>query len=99
MDVEIYGVEAGDFRCSGCIYAKSVFDCVGIKYTFHKVLTRGKNQMPEYNMELINQLVKKAKLPYKPTTYPIIFIDDKIVSVRNLRDYLKELGYNFDELD
>lgn len=96
MVIDIYGVEAEDYRCGGCLTAKQLFDECGLTYTFHKVLTRGSDGLPQYNLELIDELRKRAHLPNRQIMYPIIFIDDTIVRVKNLKTHLTDLGYNID---
>lgn len=96
MKAEIYGVDESDFRCGGCMTAKKLFTEAGIEFKFNKVLVRGQDDFPEYNIEIIDALVKRAKFPNRQITYPIIFIDDKIVRIKNLQSTLYELGYDVD---
>lgn len=96
MKIEIYGVEADDYRCGGCITAKKLFEDVGLAYEFKRVLTRGADNFPEYDIELIDELVKRAKFPNRQISYPVIFIDDSIVRLKNLRDFLYDKGFDVD---
>lgn len=96
MIVDIYGVDEEDFRCGGCITAKRLFDEAGIDFTFHKVLSRDENSFPKYDLAVIDDLVKRAKFPNRQITYPVIFINDEIIRVKNLQLHLYELGYDVD---
>lgn len=96
MRAEIYGVDEVDFRCAGCMAAKKLFTEAGIEFEFHKALVRNSDNFPEYNLDIIDSLVKRAKFGSRQITYPVIFIDDKIVRIKNLQSTLYELGYDVD---
>lgn len=96
MKAEIYGVDESDFRCGGCIAAKRLFGEAGIEFEFHKVVTRGEDDFPVYNTDLIDSLVKRAKFPNRQIMYPVVFIDDNIVRIKNLQSMLYEMGYDVD---
>lgn len=96
MIVDIYGIDESDFRCGGCITAKRLFDEAGIKYTFYKVLEKDENSFPKYNLDVIDALVKRANFNSRQITYPIVFIDDEIIRIKNLQQHLYELGYDVD---
>lgn len=98
MKIDIYGVDEIDFRCGGCITAKRLFKEAGLDYNFHKVLTKGSTMIPDYNLEIIDALVKRAKFPNRQITYPVIFIDDEIVRIKNLQLYLYERGFDVDPI-
>ena len=96
MKAEIYGVDETDFRCAGCLAAKKLFTEAGIEFEFNKVLTRGPDDFPVYNLETIDSLVKRAKFPNRQIVYPVVFIDDTIVRIKNLQATLYEMGYDVD---
>lgn len=97
MNIEIYGIDEADFRCGGCRLAKQLFDEAGLNYTFNKVLIKDKDGFPYYEKEVIEKLAKRAKFSSLRIAYPVIFIDNVLINIKNLREFLIEAGYDVEE--
>lgn len=96
MKVEIYGVDESDFRCSSCVLAKKLCNEAGIEFEFNKVVTRGADDLPEYDYTILDALVTRAKFPNRSINYPVIFVNDEIVRIKNFQRVLYEAGYDVD---
>lgn len=95
--IEIYGVSEEDYRCHACMEAKKIVEEAGLDYTFTKVLSKGeKDGMPVYDRPTIEALAKRAKFQSLNIRYPVIFINDQIVRIKNLRSHLFKMGYDVD---
>lgn len=92
--IDIYGIHEDDFLCFSCKEAKRICKEVGLEYNFIRVLSKGPDGMPKYDLEVIDSLVVRAKLPSRRIVYPIIFIDNHIARVHTLREVLVNLGYD-----
>lgn len=94
MVIEIYGIDETDFRCGGCIETKRILDSISAPYDFYKVVTKDENDFPTYNFDRLDELQKRGKFPTRAIRYPVIFIDDKIVRLKNLKTTLIDMGYD-----
>lgn len=99
MKIEIYGIDETDFRCGGCIEAKRILKACNLEFDFLKALTRNENDFPTYNLDVIDQLQKRGKFPTRSIQYPVIFIDDHIVRLKNLKIFLEDAGIDTSEVD
>lgn len=91
MIVEIYGIDESDFKCSGCIFAKNIFDEHSIKYEFKRIIKKV-NGNPEYDKSLLSELAKRVK--FTTLLLPYIFIDNTLVKISNLKDFMISKGYD-----
>lgn len=96
LKIDIYGIHEDDFHCYSCRDAKRICDEAGLDYNFIRVLTKGEDGLPKYNLDVIDALVKRAKLPSRKVVYPVIFVNDHIARINTLRPILTELGYDVD---
>lgn len=94
MNIIIYGIEESDFRCGGCIEAKRLLDSVNLPYEFKRIVTRN-DGFPEYNKELMSELGTKIK--FTVLLLPYIFIDDELVKISKLKEFLESKGYEIDD--
>lgn len=95
MNVVIYGIDENDFRCGGCLEAKRILDGLDISYEFKRIIKR-KDNFPDYDKELLAELSKRIK--YTTLLLPYIFIDDEMVKISKLKQFLSDKGYDTEDL-
>lgn len=96
MIVEIYGIDEADYRCAGCIFAKRLMKESSLDYTFYKMITRDESGNPKFDLDGIEVMMERANLPTARVSYPIIFIDDERIKVKDLQAFLYNKGYDVD---
>ncbi|ATI17469.1 glutaredoxin [Aeromonas phage AS-szw] len=88
MFVEIYGVPEDIAKCAGCI--DSIRFCIenGYEYELIPVLSKSNNSLGfDYILEKFDEIKTRANLPYRPTSFPRIFVDGRYIgSLKQLRD-------------
>lgn len=97
MKVEIYGVDKNIFKCSGCMIAEEIFKEAGIAYDFFSVIrSLSEDGIPDYDRKMIQGLAERAGFNSLNIIYPVIFVDDNRVLLKNLRQFLHDKGYDVD---
>ncbi|UQS93691.1 nucleotide reductase [Acinetobacter phage AC4] len=91
MNIEIYGIEEETFRCAGCESAKKTFNEAGLPYTFKRIV-KLVDGIPKIDDELYAEL--KTKIAVSKLFMPYIFIDGTRVKIKELKNYLLQLGYD-----
>lgn len=94
--IDVYGIDESDFKCPACMDAKKILNEAGLEFNFIKVLTQDETGFPIYSRETIEALAKRAQFTSLRIRYPIIFIDETLVRIKNLRSHLISLGYDVD---
>lgn len=97
MKVEVFGVDKNIFKCSGCMIAEDILKEADIPYDFFSVIQNLSDEgIPTYDRKMIQQLAERAGFNSLSISYPVIFVDDKRILLKNLRQYLSDLGYDVD---
>ncbi|ADI96350.1 NrdH glutaredoxin [Acinetobacter phage Ac42] len=94
--VEIYGVKPEVMHCHSCREICRILEKEAkLDYEFYEVLNLVDGEV-KYDINMIDQLVKRANFESRRIVYPVIFIDDELVPKPKLRQKLFDLGYDVD---
>lgn len=88
MKVEIYGIPEDVAKCAGCIDSIRICIEYGYDYELIPVLKKSDNELGfEYIIEKFDECQKRAGLPYRPTSFPRIFVNGRYIgSIKQFKE-------------
>ncbi|QQG33987.1 glutaredoxin [Aeromonas phage ZPAH1] len=88
MKVEIYGIPPEVANCAGCIDTIRLCIEKGYQYELIPVLKKSDNPIGfDYILDKFDECKNRAKLPYRPTSFPRIFVNGSYIgSIKQFKE-------------